>query len=452
MEAFSFESFLNFGIFAYVCLFICFSVVTIVLSAIEISYYKRKNRYETFKPLLVTPFAPSVSVIVPVVNLRPSIVDTVRGLLSLQYNNFDIIVVIEGDSDLHLIELTKFYQLQAVGYSALGHIQTQKINGCYRSANPVFSKLTVVDKVSGGRADALNAGVNISKSDLVLCMDTDCFLNQDSLLKLVKPFLEEKERVISASSVVHLANSSEKKDGHLLKLKFPKNLLAALQAIEYLKIFVIGRMAWSSINGMPFFSGTVNLFDREVLIESGAYNSEALSPDFELLIRMGRYMHDNAKRYKLAYIAEPICRIDVPESLQILSQERRTWNAGVFQALRFHKNLFLNLKYGRLGLLNVPVWMLSLCAPYFIILLLILILVGAFLSNINLEFAGILLFTGYFFSVLMSVIAVLYEESSFRSYTSGRDIIKMLLLGFVEPIIYQPMVLYWQITSAFSKK
>lgn len=452
MEAFSFESFLNFGIFAYVCLFICFSVVTIVLSSIEISRYKRKNRYETFKPLLVSPFAPSVSVIVPVINLRTSIVDTVRGLLALQYNNFDIIVVIEGNSDLHLIELTKFYQLQSARNSALTHIKTQKINGCYRSANPVFSKLTVVNKASGGRADALNAGINISKSDLVLCMDTDCFLDQDSLLKLVKPFLEEREQVISASSVVHLANSSEKKDGHLLKSKFPKNILAAFQAIEYLKIFVIKRMAWSNINGIPLFSGTVNLFDREVLIESGAYNSEALSPDFELLIRMGRYMHDNAKRYKLAYIAEPVCRIGVPENLQILSRERRTWNGGVLQALRLHKNLFLNFKYGRLGLLNFPVCMLSLCTPYFIILLLILIVAGAFLSNINLEFAGILLFTGYFFSVLMSVITVLYEESSFRSYTSGRDIIKMLLLGFVEPVIYQPMVLYWQITSAFAKR
>jgi poly-beta-1,6-N-acetyl-D-glucosamine synthase len=452
VEAFSFEAFLNCGIFAYVFLFICFSVVTVILSSIEINHYKKRNRYETLKPLLVSPFAPSVSVIVPVVNLQTSIIDTVRALFALQYNNFEIIVVNERSSDLSLIELTKFYQLQPAEYSALTHIKTQRIHRYYKSANPVFSKLTVVDKASGGRADALNAGINISKSDLVLCVDADCFLNQDSLLKLVKPFLEEKERVISASSVKYLANSSEKKDGHLIKLKFPKNLLAAFQAVEYLKKFVTERMAWSSINGIPLFSGTVTLFDKEVLIEAGAFNSEALRPDFELLIRMCRHMHDNSMSYKLAHIAESICRTEAPESLRVLGRERRTWNAGIFQALRLHKSLLFNSKYGRLGLLKIPVLALSLCLPYFTMFLLVLVVAGAFLSNLNWEFTGILLFTGYSFSVLMSVISVLYEERSFRSYSSGRDIVKMLLLGFVEPVIYQPLVLYWQITSSFGRR
>jgi poly-beta-1,6-N-acetyl-D-glucosamine synthase len=449
---FSFETFLNYGIFVYVFLFVCSSVVIVILSSIEINYYKKKNRYETFKSLLVSPFAPSVSVIVPVNNLQSSIVDTVRALFALKYNNFDIIVVNDGSSDSTLIQLKKFYQLQLVEYAVPEQIKTQRIHGYYKSANPVFSKLIVVDKVYGGRADALNAGVNASEKDLVLCIDMHCFLNRDALLKLVKPFLEEKEQVIAARSVIHLANSSEKKEGHLIKLKFPRNLLAAFQSIEYFKKFLTERMAWSRINGLPLFSGTMNLFDKEVIIESGAYNSRVLNPDFELLIRMCRYMHDNSKSYKLAYIAESICRIEAPERLKALGRERKNWTAGVFQALRLHKNLFFNFKYGQLGLLNVPVWVFSTCIPYFKVLLLVLIVAGAFLSTMNWEFAGILLFTVYFFSVLMSVISILFEERSSRSYTSGTDVMKILLLSIAEPVVYRPLVLYWQIASTFGRR
>lgn len=448
----SFETFLNYGIFVYVFLYFCLSVVIVILSSIEINFYKKKNRYETFKPLLVSPFAPSVSVIVPAYNLQSSIIDTIRALFALNYNNFDIIVVNDGSSDSTLAELKEFYQLQPVEYAVSEQVKTQRILGYYKSASHVFSRLIVVDKVRGGRADALNAGINASEKDLVLCLDMNCFLDRDALLKLVKPFLEEKEQVIAAGAVIHLANSSEKKDGHLIKLKFPKNLLAAFQAIEYFRKFLTKRMAWSRINGLPLFSGTMNLFDKEVIIESGAFNPKVLNPDFELLIRMCRFMHDNSKTYKLAFIAESICRIQAPESLKALSRERKNGNAGIFQALRLNKKLFFNLKYGRLGLVNGPVWVFFTCIPYFKVLLLMLIAAGAFLSTINWEFTGILLFTLYFLSVLMSVISILFEERSSRSYTAGTDLMKILLLSFAEPVIYSPLILYWQIASVFRRK
>jgi len=449
---FSFEIFLNYGVFVYVFLLVCLSVVIVILSSLKINNYKKKNQYETFKPLLVSPFAPSVSVILPVNNLQTSITENIRALFALKYNNFDIIVVNDGSSDSTLDELKNFFQLQPVEFAVPEQIRTQKVHGYYRSANPFFSKLTVVDKVAGGRADALNVGVNTSEKDLVLCITQDCFLDQDSLLKLVKPFLEEEERVIAASSVINLSNSSEKKDGHLIKLKFPGNLLAAFQAIEYLKKFLTERMAWSRINGLALFSGTINLFDKEVLLEAGAYNSKALKPDFELLIRMCRHMHDNSMRYKLAYIAEGLCRIKAPESLKDLGIERKTWTAGIFQALRLHRSLFFNFKYRRLGLLHVPIWVFSTCIPFFKIFLLILIVAGTFLSKMNWEFTGILLLSVYFFSVLMSIISVLYDERSFRSYTSGRDVMKILLLSFAEPVIYRPLVLYWQIAASFGRR
>src|SRR5699024_3040787 len=116
--------------------------------------------YVSYHELLVSPFAPSVSVVIPVFNEEQNIIDRVRALFALQYNNFEIIVVNDGSTDKTLQVLKEFYKLEMVEQIVNSQLKTQLVRSYYRSANRAHTKLTVIDKVHGGRADALNAGIN----------------------------------------------------------------------------------------------------------------------------------------------------------------------------------------------------------------------------------------------------------------------------------------------------
>ena len=101
------------------------------------------------------------------------------------------------------------------------------LRGVYKSRNRSFKKLTVIDKANGGKADSLNAGLNVIRNDLVVSIDADSIMEPDALLKLVKPFMEAKDkRVIGAGGVIRIANSCEISGGHIDKITPPKEVSA----------------------------------------------------------------------------------------------------------------------------------------------------------------------------------------------------------------------------------
>ena len=178
-------------------LFIIYSVCAIgsylvlaVVSAIETIEYKRKNSYVNYKEIMSSNNSPTISIIAPAYNESLNIVENVRSLLSNHYVNYDVIIVNDGSKDDSLEKLIEVYNLVEVDYLINEQIPTKPLRkGIYKSTNPVFEKLIIVDKENGGKADALNMGLNISTSEYVACIDVDCLLLEDSQQKMVKPFL-----------------------------------------------------------------------------------------------------------------------------------------------------------------------------------------------------------------------------------------------------------------------
>ncbi len=298
-------------------------VVFGLISSVELRKYLQKNKYVTYRELLVSAHVPSISVISPVLNSEKTIVNQVRAILALQYNNFDIIVVNDGSTDNTFRNLQTFFQLEPVDFAVYEQIKTHEIHAYYKSKNPAFSKLTVIDKVYGGKADALNAGINTSEKDFILCLEKNCFFHKNLLLKLIKPYLEAEKPVIAVGSVLQVSNSCEKLNGSLIKINFPKKLLPGFQAIEYFKSFLVERLSWSRLNGVHEVSGGVNLFDKEILIRSGGYNSKTLKAGFELIVRMCRYMHDHNLAYQLVYLPDTLCWVDSPCNFSMLGRQRK---------------------------------------------------------------------------------------------------------------------------------
>ena len=233
----------------------------------------------------------------------------------------------------------------------------RKNQGSVQIEESFIQRLTVIDKNNGGKADSLNAGINICHSDLFVSIDADSIIEADSILKLVKPFLEEKDKkVIGTGGVIRIVNSCDVERGHIREIKIPSQFLPRLQVLEYTRAFLLGRMAWSQLDGLMLISGAMGMFDRETVIKAGGYSVKTVGEDMELVLRMRRYMAENEKKYEVTYIPDPLCWTEVPSDLKSMRKQRTRWTRGLIESLRTHRKMFFNSNYGRLGLLGYPYW------------------------------------------------------------------------------------------------
>jgi hypothetical protein len=424
-----------------------------IFSAITLRKYLRKNSYVDYNSIVSSPLAPSLSVIAPAYNESRNIVDNIRTLLSLYYNNYEVVVINDGSSDDSLEKIKEAYELEKVNYYFDYRLPCERIRGVYKSRNRSFKRLTVIDKQNGGKADTLNAGLNVCRNDLVVSIDADSIMEPDALLKLVKPFMEAKEkRVIGAGGVIRIANSCEIVGGHIKKINLPKDFLPRAQVMEYTRAFLMGRMAWSELDGLLLISGALGMFDREIVIQAGGYSTRTVGEDMELVVRIRRYMADNGLDYDVVYIPDPLCWTEVPSNWKILARQRSRWTRGTMETLYTHRKLFLNRKYGKLGLLGYPYWLLfEYLAPIIEFLGILWFFFLVITSKLNWPFFMLLTGFVYFFAVSLSIWAVLFEEITFHKYEERRDVLKLVGTAFLEPLFYHPMVMLMSIKGNIDK-
>ena len=424
-----------------------------VFSAISLRKYLRKNSYVDYNSIVSSPLAPTLTVIAPAFNESRTIIDNIRTLLSLYYNNYEVIVVNDGSSDDSMDKMIEIYELEKVNYYFDYRLPCKRIRGVYKSQNRSFKKLTVIDKVNGGKADSLNAGLNVSKNDLVVSIDADSIMEPDALLKMVKPFTEAKEKkVIGAGGVIRIANSCEISGGHIKKVHLPKKFLPRAQVMEYTRAFLMGRMAWSELDGLLLISGALGMFDREIVIQAGGYHTNTVGEDMELVVRMRRYMTDRNLSYDVVYIPDPLCWTEVPSTLKVLARQRSRWTRGTMETLITHRKLFFNRRYGKLGMLGYPYWlMFEYLAPIIEFLGILWFIFLAISGKLNWPFFLLLFGFVYFFAVSLSVWSVLFEEITFHKYEKRRDVMRLIGTAFLEPIFYHPLVMLMSIKGNIDK-
>jgi len=434
----------NSGLLAYSIVLLGFQLFIGIYAIGGIRRYLRSNRFTDYRVLAASENAPGISILAPAYNEAATVVENVRSLLSIHYNNLEVIIINDGSKDGSLNRLITEYSLHKIDYFVIEQIPAKKVRGVYKSDNPVFHKLVVVDKENGGKADALNVGINIAAKPYILCIDVDCILEQDALLKMAKPFLEEtKHRVIASGGVVRIANSCVIKNGRLEQVHLPGNFLARAQTLEYIRAFLLGRMAWSRMNGLLLISGAFGAFEKEIVIACGGYDHKTVGEDMELVMRMRRYMEEKKEPYKVTYIPDPLCWTEAPESYKILGRQRNRWTRGTIETLRFHKIMFFNPNYGLLGLLSYPYWLFfELLAPVIEFTGLIGMLLATILGFIN--WPGFLALLGFIlsFGFLYSIFAVLMEVLTYNRYKGTKDILRLALTALVEPFFFHPFVVW----------
>ncbi|MCE3282461.1 MAG: glycosyl transferase family 2 [Chitinophagaceae bacterium] len=436
--------FITYVIFAYSVTLLIFYLLIAIYSTGDARRYMHKNSFTDYKTLVSSPHVPSISILAPAYNEGATIIENVRSLLSVYYSNLEVVIINDGSKDDTLQKLIDAYDLEKMDFFVRQQVPSKDVRGVYKSRNPVFRKLVVVDKVNGGKADALNVGVNIASNNYIVCIDVDCVLEQDALLKLVKPFIEETEvRVIATGGVIRIANSCLIEHGKLLKVRLPLQYLPRMQVLEYIRAFLLGRMAWSRLNGLLLISGAFGAFDKDIVIKCGGYYHNTVGEDMELVVRMRRYLEERNIPYKVAFIPDPLCWTEAPASYKILARQRNRWSRGTIETLQMHKKMFFNPRYGVLGMLSYPYWFFfEMCAPAVEFIGFVALLVMSFFGMINWGTFVLFLFFIISFGYTYSAFAVLMEVLTYNQYKRRTDVMKLLLTGLTEPFLFHPFVVW----------
>ncbi len=433
-------------------LYYALSIFSVYFILAVISAFVLRRFYSTAKissntEVLSSPFAPNISILAPAFNESLNIVENVKALLALYYTNFEVIVINDGSHDDSLIKVIEAFELERVSFVFNEKIKCQEVRGIYKSKKKAYNNLTIIDKANGGKADALNAGLNVAKGDYFISIDVDSIIDPYALQKMVKPFLEQTgAKVIATGGVIRIANSCKIEDGHLVDIRLPKKLLPLFQVLEYNRAFLLGRLAWSRLNGLLIISGALGLFDKEIVIACGGYQRFTVGEDMEMVVRIRKYMADQKKKYKVVYIPDPLCWTEAPANLKILGRQRNRWTRGTIETLFSHWDVFLRPKYGLMGMISHPFWVIfEWLAPLVELFGIIYFVIVASLGEANWPYFFVMLLFVYFFSISFTTYAILFDHIAFHRYKKKSMVFRLLLAAWIEPFIYHPLVLFWSI-------
>jgi cellulose synthase/poly-beta-1,6-N-acetylglucosamine synthase-like glycosyltransferase len=412
-----------------------------ILSWIAIKRYYNSKFFLLKEVLVKSNHTVGVSIVAPAFNEETTIVYNVKSLLFQEYPKFEVIIVNDGSTDSTLELLIKEFSLVKVDFFYLEKIPTKLVRGHYKSTNPIYSKLLVVDKENGkSKADASNSGINSAKYNLFLCTDVDCILRKDTIAMLAKPFIENTEKVIATGAAIRISNSCEFKDGMLYKSHYPDNFFARFQELEYIRSFLFGRMAWSKINGLLLVSGGLGMFDKETVIEAGGYWHKSLGEDMELITRMRKLMHDKKEKFLIIYIPESLCWTEVPGSLTVFLRQRVRWARGLVQTLYLHKSIFLNPRYGITGLIIFPYYVFfEFAVPILEIIGLIVLIIDILFFDINYNFLLIASSFVYLFYITITLVSIFLDQVIYKHYSGIKEVIILIIMVFIEPFVFHPL-------------
>lgn len=402
--------------------------------------YKTKKRNKLKSELPGGYYVP-VSIVVPAHNEEVTIVESVRSLLSLEYRLYEIIVVDDGSSDNTREEVCKAFNMHKINRPIQKKIACQPEEVVYESHGWKVP-ITLIRKKNGGKADALNMGINASKYPYFICMDADSALQYDSLEKIVAPVLEDAS-VIAVGGAVRPSNGTEIENGRVSSYKMPNKLIPCMQVLEYDRSFLAARILFDKFNGSVIISGAFGLFKKSAVIDAGGYDPTTMGEDMELVVKLHAYCRENDIPYRIRYASNAICWTQAPERLRDLCKQRRRWHIGLFQSMTRHKKIMFNPKYGVVGFISYLYFLIyELLSPYIEVFGIATVIMAYFLDLLNVPFM-ILFFAIYVvYSSVMSLTAFFARVHTVDLKLSFTDVLKAIILCVVE-VSFLRLILAW---------
>jgi len=434
-------------IIGYFILVNLFYFTMLCVSFAAIVHHLRRTQFTNHTVILQSECSTPISILAPAYNESATCIDSTNSLLKLNYPTMEVLFINDGSKDNTLEVMIKEFSLVKTQRVYIEKIPTKPVRGIYISTKKEYRNLIVIDKVNGGKADALNVGINIARYPLVCSIDADSILEDDALLKVAKPFLDD-DRVIAVGGIVRIANGCVIERGRVKEIRLSKKFLPSFQVVEYFRAFLSGRMGWGAINGLLIISGAFGLFKRQVVLDCGGYKHDTVGEDMELVVRMHRFCKDNGIESKIAFVPDPVCWTEAPETLKVLGRQRNRWHRGLIDTLLIHKGMLFNPRYEVLGLVSVPYFFfIEMLGPLIEAFGYIAVIAGFIWGIINLEVFILFFIVSVVYGVMFSVGAVLLEEISFQRYPRTSDLLKLLFMGLIENFGYRQITVWWRVRA-----
>lgn len=434
----------EYGIIAYL-----FTLSTIYFVLLLVGFFEMiRHRFayrdsEENRVLEASPLVPPVSILAPAYNEAASICESVRAMLALTYPQFEVIVINDGSKDdtlrllideFHLYRSARFYE---------NTLASKQVRGVYESMDPI--PLVVVDKDNGGKADALNAGINVARYPLVCAADCDSLLENDALMRVARPFLEDPERVLAVGGIVRVANGCEISGGRVVKVDLPRSWIGRCQVVEYLRSFLGGRVAFSAFNSLIIISGAFGLFLKRAVLAVGGYRTDTVGEDMELIVRLHRWARTKKMDYRIVFQPDPVCWTEVPESFKILKRQRNRWQRGSFETFWIHRDMILRPKFGSLGMFSIPYFVLfETLGPVVELAGYALTLIGVLLGLFNVRVIYLFFLAAVLYGMILSTASVILEELSTRRYPKVRNLLMLIVTSLIENLGFRQILTFWR--------
>ena len=392
--------------------------------------------------LLSSPVLPRISVLAPAYREQDTLVASVTALLTLSYPALEVIVVNDGSPDLTMERLTEGFDLEQVPMAFRLQVDTKPVRSVWRSRQDPH--LLVVDKENGGKADALNAGLNLASGDLVCAIDADTLIEPDALLRMVRPFLSY-DGCIAVGGTIRVANGSSVRDGRVQTVRTPRNWLAGIQSIEYLRAFLLGRLGWNSLGGNLIISGAFGLFRRESVLGIGGYLHDTVGEDMELVARL-RDAAPHGGPTAVRFVPDPVAWTEVPESRGDLGRQRDRWQRGLTDVLRRYRSSIFNPRKGRLGLVIYPYFLIvEWLAPVVEGFGLLFLAAALPFGLISPHFALAFFVVAYLYGIVLSLWSVLIDSLAFPEKHSRKGDLLLTLWAVLEQFGYRQLTIVWRL-------
>ena len=440
--------FFNLFIIIYVALVGFINLIQLLVSIIFSVQYIKKVKFSDIKLYKESYHMIPMSILVPAHNEEEIIIQSIRSLLCMEYSNYEVIIINDGSTDKTLSKVIKTFGLRKSTVPIRERLKTKTIRGVYY--NPEYPDLYLIDKENGGKADALNAGINVSHFPYFISLDGDSLLDSNALVRIAMAFMEYKYTV-AVGGIIRVSNGSEVRNGKVVSLALPKERIAVFQILEYLRAFLVGRTGWSVFNSVLIISGAFGAFQKDAVLDAGGYTTDTVGEDMDLVLKLHKLMRDRKFKYRVAFLPDPICWTQVPDNIKDLFSQRRRWQIGLMDTMKRHRIMMLNPRYGVCGLMAMPYFYLfERMGPVIEALGWVVVPLSYFLGVLSFQFLIAYFIAATVFGIILSIGALIIEEFTFNKYVKTSEFLRLCLYGIIENFSYRQLTVVFRLFAIFS--
>jgi cellulose synthase/poly-beta-1,6-N-acetylglucosamine synthase-like glycosyltransferase len=413
----------------------------LVFSGIEGTLRSRQHRSEDFETLERSRFTIPVSVVAAVYNEQPVVVASTNSLLRQAYPEHEVILVDDGSTDGTFETLRAGFDLEAQEVFFRRLFETRPLASVYRSRSD--PRLVVVRKLNGGKADALNCGINFSRYSYILGVDGDTVYRPDALLNGMRLAMRDPARVVAVTSHVAISvRPEEQEDVSSGRRSVDNSLLSNFQHLDYLRSFMNNRLAWSRLGFMLCTVGAFHIWRRDVLEEVGGFSPNFTCEDIEMTFRVHELSAREGRGWRILSLADTVGTTEGPATIRPLIKQRARWQRVIMETVWHYRGMFGNPRYGIVGLIGVPFYFVTeVIAPIFEVLTVLVIAFALWLGVLDLTQFLLTLAIMCAATGILSNMAILTDDRTGRAYSIS-NLARLMLVATLDLFLYRPLLVW----------